>query len=94
MKAKLTPVLTEKSLRAVKDGSYTFRVDSSLTKHAIKSLVEEVFGVKVKKVRTIKEHGETKRTWRGVKREVMPSKKAIVSLKGKDKIDLFEEAAK
>lgn len=94
MKAKLIPVLTEKSIRMAKDGSYTFRVDSSLTKSVIKVLIEDTFGVNVKNVRTIKEHGGVKRTWRGRKRETMPSKKAIVSLKGKDKIDLFEEATK
>jgi len=94
MNAKLIPVLTEKSLRNAKEGIYTFRVDSSLTKHVIRKLIEETFGVNVTKVRTIKEQGRIKKNYRGQRREIMPSKKAMVSLKGKEKIDLFEEATK
>jgi large subunit ribosomal protein L23 len=88
---KLEPILTEKSLRDAKEGRYTFRVDPGLTKHKIRKLVEEVFGVHVTKVRTIKEKGEVKRTVFGKKRVITPKKKAIVTLKEKEKIDLFEE---
>lgn len=90
--AKLTPIFTEKSLSEAKKGKYTFRVGKGLTKTKIKKLVEEAFGVTVAKVWTLNESGEQKRTVLGRKRVILPKKKAIVSLKGKDKIDIFEEA--
>jgi len=94
MTLKLTPVLTEKSLRNAKEGLYTFRVDSSLTKNQIKELVNRVFKVNVTRVRTIKEQAVTKKNWAGRVKKVMPSKKAIVALKEKEKIEVFEKATK
>lgn len=87
---KLIPVLTEKSLEQAKNGNYTFWVDRDLTKHQIKKLVSQVFGVNVVRVRTMNVTGETKKTLTGRKREIQPRKKAIVTLKEKEKIDLFE----
>jgi large subunit ribosomal protein L23 len=89
---KLEPVFTEKSLNEAKKGNYTFRVDRSLNKNQIKELVEKVFGVNVVNVRTQNEKKEQKRTVSGRKRVIMPRKKAVVSLKEKEKIDIFEEA--
>lgn len=89
---KLEPVFTEKTLNDAKKGNYTFRVSKGLNKHQIKKLVEKAFGVTVTSVRTMNEPGEQKRTMLGRKRVVMPKKKAIVSLKEKEKIDIFEEA--
>ena len=91
---KLTPVLTEKSLAQVSDNEYTFYVDPSATKYQVKVAVENTFGVKVVSVRTMNIKGESKRTARGRMRETKPSKKAIVVLGEKDKIDLFEEVNK
>jgi large subunit ribosomal protein L23 len=88
---KLIPVLTEKSLEQAKRGNYTFWVDRNLTKHQIKKLVSEVFAVNVVRVRTANIAGETKKTLMRVKRVIQPRKKAIVTLRDKDKIDLFEE---
>ena len=87
---KLEPVLTEKSLGEAKRGNYTFWVEKNITKHQIKRLVNDVFGVKVLKVRTLNVAGETKRTVMGRKKIIKPRKKAIVTLSEKDKIDLFE----
>ena len=39
---------------------------------------------------TVKVPGETKRTAKGRKKIILPGKKAIVTLKEKEKIDLFE----
>lgn len=88
---KPEPVLTEKSLEQAKKGNYTFWVDRNFTKHQIKKLVGEVFGVNVVRVRTANIAGETKKTLAGVRRVVQSRKKAIVTLKEKEKIDLFEE---
>lgn len=87
---KIIPVLTEKSLDQAKEGNYTFWVDRRLNKNQIRKLIEEAFGVHVIRVRTINVRGETKRTFQGRKTVIKPRKKAMVTLKEKEKIDLFE----
>ncbi len=87
---KLTPLLTEKSIEQAKEGVYTFRVDPRVTKYQVKDSVQKVFGVEVARVRTLTKRGRTKKNLQGKMRKILPSKKALVSLKGKDKIDLFE----
>ncbi|MCK4588600.1 50S ribosomal protein L23 [Candidatus Woesebacteria bacterium] len=87
---RIIPVLTEKSLDQAKEGNYTFWVDRRLNKNQIRNLVEETFGVHVVRVRTMNVRGEAKRTLRGRKMTIKPRKKAIVILKEKEKIDLFE----
>ncbi len=87
---KLIPVLTEKSLDEAKKGNYTFWVDRTWNKHKIRGVVNEVFEVNAVKVRTINYVGRVKKDFRGKKKVIKPRKKAIVTLKGKEKIDLFE----
>ena len=91
---KLEPIITEKSLELSKKGNYTFRVEVGLRKHQIKKLIEEVFEVHVKEIRTMNIRGETRKALSGRKRRIMPSKKAIVTLAEKEKIDLFETKKK
>ena len=91
---KLVPVLTEKSMQDAQEGKYTFFVDRNMTKHGIKDLVAKVFKVTVSSVQTINSRGRVKKTWQGKKKQIMPTKKAIVTLKGKDTIDIFEENKK
>lgn len=90
----LEPVITEKSTELAKAGKYTFRVDKGLAKNQIRELISKVFGVKVMSVHTIKEAGEIKRGFSGRRKVVKPTKKAIVTLGEKDKIDLFESKKK
>lgn len=87
---KLTPVITEKSMNLATTGSYTFYVDKSLTKGQIKEAVEKTFSVEVNRVRTINSKGLVKKNAYGKKIVVKSRKKAIVTLKGSGKIDLFE----
>ncbi len=87
---KLIPVLTEKSLEEAKKGNYTFWVDRGWNKFKIKRIVDEVFGVNAVKVRTINYVGRIKKDFRGKKKVIKPRKKAMVTLKGKEEIDLFE----
>ncbi len=91
---KLEPVITEKSMKLAEGGKYTFRVDIGLNKYQIKNIIQEVFGVHVTDVKTIKESGEVKKNFRGRIRVINPGKKAIVTLKEKEKIDLFETKKK
>jgi large subunit ribosomal protein L23 len=90
----LKPLLTEKSMADAKKGNYTFWVDKRMNKHQIKKLIGEMFGVTVVNVRTINLRGEKKKTYRGKIKIIKPRKKAIVVLKEKEKIDLFEEKKK
>lgn len=91
---KLKPVLTEKSLDEAKNGNYTFLVDNKLNKYQIRGLISEVFGVNVTRVRTMKVPGEIKKTPQGKNRIILPQKKAVVTLTGKEKINLFETKKK
>ena len=87
---KLEPVITEKSSALAADGRYTFRVARSMTKHQIRKLIEEVFDVHVKRIWTMNQAGEVKKTMGGQKKIIQPSKKTIVQLAEKEKIDLFD----
>lgn len=88
---KLRPVFTEKSMGAAKEGFYTFRVDPSMNKYQIKSAIEKTFGVHVTSVHTVNFKKSLKRNLRGRTVAEKAKKKAIVTLKGEEKIDLFEE---
>jgi large subunit ribosomal protein L23 len=72
------------------DGKYTFMVDKRATKSDIKSAIEKIFNVEVKKVNTINMYGKEKRL--GVHIGRRPSwKKAIVTLtEDSEGIEFFE----
>jgi len=91
---QIKPVITEKTTELAKSGKYVFRVDFLSTKDEIKRTINRLFGVNVVKIRTIKEQGEIKRSLSRRKRIVKPSKKAIVVLKDKQTIDIFESKSK
>lgn len=84
------PVVTEKSMTAMADRKYTFIVDIKANKSLIKRAVEEVFGVEVEEVKTIRYNGKPKR--QGVHFGKRPDyKKAIVKLSENSKgIEFFE----
>ncbi len=90
----IKPSFTEKSLKAAKEGKYTFIVERDMGKRQIAKEIEETFGVPVAAVRTVKTGGEKGRNARGRNFLVMSIKKAIVTLKEGKKIDLFEESKK
>ena len=92
--SKLVPIITEKTTNDATNGRYTFLVDKNLNKFQIKQLVEETFGVHVVSVATINMHAEKKRTISGKIKKIKPTKKAMVTLKEKESIDLFEEKKK
>lgn len=84
------PVLTEKSLALMEENKYTFDVEVKSNKVEIKQAVEAMFGVKVKKVRTVSVKPKTKRVGKYVGK-TNRRKKAIVTLAEGQKIDLFGE---
>ncbi len=90
------PVITERSMTPVFDREgnqikkYTFEVPVNANKIEIKKAVEEVFGVKVAKVNTMKVTGKLKRMGRYEGRRAS-WKKAIVTLEADSKtIEFFE----
>ena len=84
------PVITERSMEGIADNKYVFEVAPNAGKIESKKAVEEVFGVKVAKVNTIKLPGKWKRM--GVYRGKRPDiKKAVVTLTADSKkIEIFE----
>ena len=85
------PVITEQSMEAVADKKYVFVVDIEANKTEIKAAVEQVFGVKVAKVNTIRMQGKTKRTGAYPAGKRPAYKKAVVTLTADSKtIEFFE----
>ena len=89
----IKPVITEQSMEDTENKKYVFQVAIDANKIEIKKAIEEIFGVKVEKVNTIRMEGKMKRQGRtqGRTPEV---KKAIVTLKADSKgIPFFEGMA-
>jgi len=84
------PLITEKSSAAYQDrGEYTFEVHPLATKPQIRSAIEQLFGVKVTGVWTSNVRGKEKRM--GKTTGHRPNwKKAIVTLRDGDTIEIFE----
>ena len=83
------PLITEKNTLLQAQGRYAFEVASKANKQQIKQAVETAFKVEVTAVNTMTVPGKQRRVGR---RQVLtsPWKKAIVTLKPGDKIELFE----
>jgi large subunit ribosomal protein L23 len=84
------PVITEKSMAVMADKKYTFIVHNTANKVQIKKAVEEVFGVKVEDVKTMRVEGKTKRVGVHIGKRA-DYKKAIVKLTADSKsLEFFE----
>lgn len=83
----LGPVVTEKSTLGAQYGQITFKVRNDASKPEIKRAVESLWSVDVTKVNTNVVKGKTKR-FRGVVGKRSDYKKAIVTLKEGQTIDL------
>ena len=82
--------MTEKTSVAYQArGEYTFEVASDANKHSIRAAVERLFGVKVTGVQTMNCRGKTRKVG-GTSGKRPNWKKAIVTLKAGDTIDVFE----
>ena len=86
----LAPVITEKSVSAMADKKYTFRVANGTNKIEIAKAIEEIFGVKVAKVNTISMKGKHRRMGR-FEGYTSDWKKAVVTLTEDSKtIEFFD----
>ena len=85
----LRPLVTEKGThQSTRYNAYTFQVNPLATKTEIKAAVEELFHVKVEAVRTQVREGKRRR-FRQSMGQLPTWKKAIVTLRGDDKIEFF-----
>jgi large subunit ribosomal protein L23 len=81
--------LTEKSNKLSSElGQYTFEVDPAATKHTVAAAVERAFKVTVRRVNIQNYAGKNKRSRQGQPSVTSDFKKAIVTLKTGDKIEL------
>jgi len=85
----MKPVVSEKSTSLMEQNKYTFIVANGANKLEIKKAIEDLFHVKVLKVNTLKIRGKLRRVGR-FHGKTAERKKAIVTLKPGDKIQVFE----
>ncbi len=83
------PLVTEKSSEARESDWYVFSVDKKSNKADIKEAVEEIFGVKVEKVRTLITVGKRVKRAGRLSGRRSSKKKAYVKLK-EGSIEFFE----
>jgi len=83
------PLVTEKGVhRSTRHNAYAFEVNRLATKLDIRNAVEHLFNVKVEAVRTINRKGKPRRS-RFRSGQTRDWKKAIVTLHGEHRIELF-----
>ena len=83
----LSPLVTEKSTNLSEQNKIVFKVPASANKKSLKKNIEKIFKVNVTKINIINKKNRTKFT-RGRKVRVKGYKKAIVTLKKGQSIDL------
>ena len=93
MEILLKPLITEKASEQMESrGQYTFLVDRRANKIQIKSAVEEVYGVSVKKVRTMNYMGKVKSRYTksgSISGKTAAFKKAVVHVAQGESIDFY-----
>lgn len=81
--------LTEKSNKLSSNfGQYTFDIYPSANKHTVRAAVEQTFKVTVTRVNILNRKGKPKKTRKGLATTASDTKRAIVTLKSGDKIEL------
>ncbi|MEI6709499.1 MAG: 50S ribosomal protein L23 [Actinomycetota bacterium] len=91
MTVLLRPVVSEKTYALMDKGTYVFVVDPRATKIDVRNAVEQAFNVTVTNVNTLNRKGKSTRNRRtGVRGSRPDTKRAIVTLKSGDTINLFE----
>lgn len=87
----VAPHITEKATLLSEQNAVVFKVARDASKPEIKAAVEAIFDVSVVNVNTIVQKGKTKR-WKGAPYQRSDMKKAIVTLKEGQSIDVTEGA--
>ena len=84
----IRPIISEKSYAMIENNRYTFEVAKTSSKPQIAQAISEIFGVTVTSVNTMNVNGKPRRV-RYAKGHTRSWKKAVVTLKQGDTIDLF-----
>ena len=86
------PIITEKSMQLANErNTYTFEVDRLANKQQLKEAIEELYGVTVLRVNTTTRNISLKKTGkRRLAKKVAQIKKAMITLKKGDSIELFD----
>tara|TARA_B100001939_G_scaffold182617_1_gene157329 strand:+ start:1461 stop:1754 length:294 start_codon:yes stop_codon:yes gene_type:complete len=83
----LSPIVTEKSTNLSEQNKIVFKIPTKANKKTVKNSIEKIFKVNVTKINIINKQNRTKLT-RGRKVKVSGYKKAIITLKKGQSIDL------
>jgi large subunit ribosomal protein L23 len=83
----ISPLLSEKATRMQSEGTYVFSVRQDANKPEIKKEVEKIFKVHVEQIRVINEKPK-KRTWRGRMGSRPGKKKAAVTVRAGETIEI------
>ena len=86
------PLITEKGMSIAAMGKYAFEVAVSSNKIEIADAVHKIFSVDVVKVNTLRVKGKSKRLGRYPEGKTPDWKKAYVTVKSGQRIDIFEGA--
>ncbi|MBM3941107.1 MAG: 50S ribosomal protein L23 [SAR202 cluster bacterium] len=86
------PVVTEKSTLMQEQHKYVFEVHPRANKSQVREAVERAFNVNVTAVNITRSAGEQRRFANGRKAYISGKKKAVVTLKQGDTIQIFEGA--
>jgi large subunit ribosomal protein L23 len=84
----LRPVVSEKTYEMIEQNRYTFEVAKTANKTQIAQAIADIFAVTVTNVNTMNVTGKPRRL-RHAKGKTRDWKKAVVTLKAGDKINLF-----
>ena len=82
------PWITEKSTRLTSSRQYIFMVKSSATKLEVKKAIHALYNVDPIAVNIMNRAGKVKRSGRGIKGRTQGYRKAVVTIKEGQKIDL------
>ena len=83
----LSPIVTEKTTNLSEQNKIVFKIPTKANKKNVKNSIEKIFKVNVTKINIINKQNRTKFT-RGRKVKVSGFKKAIITLKKGQNIDL------
>lgn len=87
----ISPIITERSMALVKNHKFSFLVARDADKDAIRKAIKSTFHVDPIGVQTTVQKGKTQRVGvRRAEKQYQAYKKAIVTLKSDQKIDIFD----
>lgn len=88
----MKPVLTEKATNLTKDKVYMFEVGKKVTKHQVRTALEQLYKVSVAEVRMMIRKGKERRVGRRMTAKKLPDTKIAYVVIKEGTIDLFPQA--